>query len=389
VRARSLQQSSIDDAERLHVTLERAPFGIAHVDERGGWQLLNKRLSAILGIDRARLLSLRLATLLDLDFRRADRMPRDAASCTEQRYVRPDGGVVWLMVGLSSVRGDDGRARYYVITVEDISAAKAASGAIGAAAHELRLPLTHIKGFISTLRRSDIDWDARLRGEFLVDAEHEADRLEQLIHELLDESTGGSAARPRRTTIQPPALILTTVNRVRPMIGDRQVRVDVPAGVPPLRVEVPAMERVIANLLLNASKFSPPDSPIDVNVQIVGDFLELRVEDRGPGVPLSDYERIFEPFYRREVQSRKPEGEGSHGLGLAISRSIVVAHGGRIWVSERPGGGASFTVALPLVMDGMGRGRRARQDVRGCPAQSRHRWPGTSRSTTALTGRLD
>ena len=105
------------------------------------------------------------------------------------------------------------------------------------------------------------------------------------------------------------------------------------------------MERVLANLLQNAVKYSPPGTPIGISARVNdGGELELAVEDDGPGVPAEDRGRIFEPFFRRETSV------AGHGLGLAISQSIILAHGGRLEVTERLGGGARFTALLPMRM---------------------------------------
>jgi two-component system sensor histidine kinase KdpD len=268
------------------------------------------------------------------------------------------------------------------VSVEDISNDHTSERKLGIAAHELRLPLSHIKGFISTLRRTDIQWTASTRRELLAEAEHETNRLERLIRDLLDQSDGRGRGkpRPRRTLVHPCALSLTTIARVRPMIRDREIRVDVPTELPLVRVDVPDMERVIANLLLNANKYTPHETPIDVSARTIGEMLELRVEDRGPGIPVSELERIFEPFYRREVHTTQDgDGEAGHGLGLAICRSIVAAHGGRIWAEQRTGGGATFTVALPVVNRNRGVRHQSsgRAERSGCAAQAGHRWPRT------------
>jgi two-component system sensor histidine kinase KdpD len=338
--------------------------------------MLNTPLSEILGIDRTELLGKRLDALLNLDLDGHVSTSSDEINTSEQWYLRPDGEMVWLRIGVSSVSIRHGRETYYVVAVEDISADHVSERTLGIAAHELRLPLSHIKGFISTLRRTDVQWTASTRRELLAEAEHEANRLERLIRDLLDQSSDGRGkSHPRRTLVHPCALVLTTVARVRPMIADREVRVAVPKELPLVRVDVPDMERVLANLLLNANKYTPHETPIDVSARPVGKMLELRVEDRGPGIPETELERIFQPFYRREVHAQDG-GDGGHGLGLAICRSIVMAHGGRIWAEQRLGGGSTFTLALPVS------GRTRRQPGRrgasvGCGAEAGHRWPRT------------
>jgi two-component system sensor histidine kinase KdpD len=112
-------------------------------------------------------------------------------------------------------------------------------------------------------------------------------------------------------------------------------------------MDATAMERVLANLLQNAIKYSPPCTPVGISAHVnTNGELELRVEDEGPGIPIEARERIFEPFYRNRT---KLEGQvPGHGLGLAICQHIVREHCGRIEVTDRPGGGARFSVLLPV-----------------------------------------
>jgi signal transduction histidine kinase len=127
---------------------------------------------------------------------------------------------------------------------------------------------------------------------------------------------------------------------------------------------------VLANLVLNAVTYSPAEAPVDIVGRYIDEWLELRVEDRGPGVPRREAERIFEPFYRgRSGAHRSRPG---HGLGLAICRSTVTAHGGRIWVASRSGGGSSFIVALPVVHHHTPRRQLEHKGVPACAAQATH-----------------
>jgi two-component system, OmpR family, sensor histidine kinase KdpD len=224
---------------------------------------------------------------------------------------------------------------------------------LAATAHELRLPLSHIKGFVSTLRRSDVEWDESTRREFLAEIETETDRLTELVDKLLDPSSPHRtmAVSPVReqTLADPAALVRGGLHRVRGLLRDHTVRVQLPAWLPSVRVDADAIERVVANLLENAAKYSPPRTRIDVSAQLV-DFgsLEIAVDDEGPGVPLEDRALIFEPFFRNQ-----PDVPG-HGLGLAICQAIVQAHGGDIRVGDSPGGGAHFAIRLPIELASRG-----------------------------------
>jgi two-component system sensor histidine kinase KdpD len=232
---------------------------------------------------------------------------------------------------------------------------------LAATAHELRLPLSHIKGFVSSLRRTDMHWDEATRRDFLAEIEIETDRLADLVDALI-QASGANGARsciPTRVPITATALIEDGLHRVRCPLRNRRVSVTVPAGLPALCVDPDGIGRVLANLLQNAVKYSPQTSAIWISARLIGhSSLEFSVQDEGSGVAVKDRQRIFEPFFRTRtsVLGNSP----GHGLGLAICKSIVLGHGGSINVDERPGGGASFTVVLPVALRAgrLGDGRR-------------------------------
>jgi two-component system, OmpR family, sensor histidine kinase KdpD len=219
---------------------------------------------------------------------------------------------------------------------------------LAAIAHELRLPLSHIKGFVSSLRRTDVQWDEATCRDFLAEIEVETDRLTELVDVLLQTgvATDGSSEGVRRVLTSPEALIDGGLHRVRGLLGQRAVRLDMAGPLPRVSVDPGGIERVLANLLENAAKYSPPHSTIWISARVARGNLELTVQDAGPGIRPQDRQRIFAPFFRaRTSEQRNVPG---HGLGLAVCKSIVAAHGGDIQVDERPGGGASFTVLLPV-----------------------------------------
>jgi two-component system, OmpR family, sensor histidine kinase KdpD len=218
---------------------------------------------------------------------------------------------------------------------------------LAATAHELRLPLSHIKGFVSSLRRTDVEWDEQTRREFIAEIDLETDRLTELVDSLLAARAPGADGKPGPDLAftEPATVIEGALNRVG-LAGKRPLRIDVPSTLPSIQMDASQMERVVVNLVENAIKYSPSGTPIGVSARVTRDGeLQLSVEDEGPGVRAADRERIFEPFFRNQM-ARKSNVSG-HGLGLAICQSIVLAHGGRIEVSDRPGSGACFSVFLP------------------------------------------
>jgi PAS domain S-box-containing protein len=219
---------------------------------------------------------------------------------------------------------------------------------LAATSHELRTPLAHIKGFTSSLRQTDVEWDEATRQDFLAEIEREADRLTDLINDLLSMSrleSGAPAAHPR-VAASPAALVAAGLDRVRGLLGDARVHVDVASDLPSVVVDAAQFEQVVANLVENAAKYGPADVEIRIVAARVGSTLELAVEDNGPGIPVDDLERVFDKFYR--ARSTEQTGVPGTGLGLAICRAIVQANGGRIWAENRPSGGTRLVVQLPL-----------------------------------------
>jgi two-component system sensor histidine kinase KdpD len=232
-----------------------------------------------------------------------------------------------------------------------VALADQSSYCLSVTAHELRLPVSHIKGFVSTLRRRDVEWDEETRHEFLAQIERETDRLAQLIDDLLDASprnAGGARRRRihRRRATAPAALIEGGLDRVRGLLDGRLVELNVAPNLPLVEVDAPAIERVIANLVENAVKYASNDRHIRLSARATDNALELRVEDDGPGIPSRERAHVFDRGYRR--RQAKASGRPGTGLGLAICLSIVSAHGGRIWADARPGGGTRMVVVLPL-----------------------------------------
>jgi signal transduction histidine kinase len=216
---------------------------------------------------------------------------------------------------------------------------------LASASHELRTPLAHVKGFASTLRQTDVEWDEATRQEFLAEIERETDRLAKMIGDLLDMTRleSGELERGERTPLRPAALVAGGLDRLRGLVNGRPLAVDVPNDLPPIQGDASQLERVVANLVENATKYADPGTPIRIAGVRRNGELELRVEDAGPGIPPEYREQVFEKFFR--LKSDRPWVAGS-GLGLAICRRIVAAHGGRIYV-EDSGAGARFVVRLP------------------------------------------
>ncbi|WP_354379537.1 sensor histidine kinase KdpD [Streptomyces sp. PvR034] len=212
---------------------------------------------------------------------------------------------------------------------------------LAAVSHDLRTPLAGIKVAVTSLRSTDVEWSEEDRGDLLEGIEDGADRLDHLIGNLLDMS------RLQTGTVV-PIIRETDLDEVVPMalagVPDDSVDLDIPETLPMVAVDRGLLERAVANIVENAVKYSPTGETVLVSASSLADRLELRVADRGPGVPDEAKDRIFEPFQR---YGDAPAGTGV-GLGLAVARGFLEAMDGTLTAEDTPGGGLTMVLTLPL-----------------------------------------
>ncbi|MEU5512990.1 ATP-binding protein [Streptomyces griseoaurantiacus] len=213
---------------------------------------------------------------------------------------------------------------------------------LAAVSHDLRTPLAGIKAAVSSLRADDVAWSEEDRAELLEGIEDGADRLDHLIGNLLDMS------RLQTGTVTPLIREIDVDEVVPRALGgvpeDRVglVELDVPETLPMVAVDPGLLERSVANLVENAVKHGPPGTRVLVAASALADRVEVRVVDRGPGVPDEAKDRIFEPFQR---YGDAPRGSGV-GLGLAVARGFAEAMGGTLTAEDTPGGGLTMVLTL-------------------------------------------
>ncbi len=217
---------------------------------------------------------------------------------------------------------------------------------LAAVSHDLRTPLASAKAAVTSLRSHEVQWGQEDRDELLATADESLDRLAHLVDNLLDMSrlqAGALSVFPR------PAGLDEIVARALDDLGTPRaaVKVDIPDSLPEVRVDPAILERVIVNLTQNALRYSPAGTPPLLAASALDDRVELRVVDRGPGIPRSHRDRMFVPFQRLG----DTDNTTGVGLGLALSRGLTEAMGGTLDPEETPGGGLTMTLSLPAVPD--------------------------------------
>lgn len=216
---------------------------------------------------------------------------------------------------------------------------------LSSVSHDLRTPLAAIKASGESLLQDDVTWAPEDRAGFAEAIVRESDRLNRLVGNLLDMSRiEGGALRPQLDWYDLGELVREVVARLHGALAGREVRLEIADDLPPISLDYLMIDQVVTNLLENAVKYTPAGSPVDVRVARAGDRIRVAVADRGPGIPVSQRQAVFDKFYRLE---RRGQIQGS-GLGLAVSKGLVEGHGGQIWIEETPGGGSTFVFALPL-----------------------------------------
>jgi signal transduction histidine kinase len=213
--------------------------------------------------------------------------------------------------------------------------------------HELKTPVSIIKGYAGTLARQDADWDKATLADGLAVIEEEADKLNELVNNLLDTSrlqAGG--LKLQFTYLDLPSMAEKTVEKFRTQTTRHTFSVDFPAGFPPVKGDYERIREVLSNLVGNAIKYSPDGGLIRVGGRVAGDEVQVFVSDEGVGIPATEQERIFDRFTR--VDNSLTRQTPGAGLGLFLARAVVEAHGGRVWVESQPGRGATFWFTLPI-----------------------------------------
>jgi PAS domain S-box-containing protein len=269
-------------------------------------------------------------------------------------YVEGDlrtasGSAVSVGITYAPASGPDGHLLGIVGNVRDITRFREAeelkSTFISVVSHELRTPVALIKGYVGTLRREDAQWDPDVVRDALAVIEEESDRLSHLIDDLLDASRLQAGGLPlQRTEVALDQLARRLAERFQAQSQKHSFTCDFPSDFPVIIADEARVTQVLDNLLSNAIKYAPAGGQVTVEGRARPDDVTVCVSDEGPGIDPEDLPHVFDRFYRASRSARKAKGAG---LGLYLARSIVEAHGGRIWADDRASRGARICFSLP------------------------------------------
>lgn len=225
--------------------------------------------------------------------------------------------------------------------VADAAADLQRSALLRSVTHDLRAPLAAIRAIAADLR-DGVAYDEATRHDLLQTVCDEVDRLDRLVGNLLTMSRLDAAALdPVLGAVDLAELVAHRLDALAPLLAGHEVVVDVPADLPLVTADFAQLAQVLTNLLANAARHAPAGTPLAVVARAEGDVVRLAVVDHGPGFPIDGRDELFGPF-------RRGAGSRSTGLGLAICRGIVAAHGGAIGVDDTPGGGATVWCTVPV-----------------------------------------
>jgi PAS domain S-box-containing protein len=358
---------------RFRLTFDLAAIGLAHVSLDGRWLRINPMLCEMLGFSAEELKSARFQDLTHPDDLEADLgylrqlLAGEMGVCTfDKRYVRKDGSILWAHLTVSVAPKGDGALDYFITVIEDVSARRraedelrtlrlemerltkfqVASQTVTALAHELNQPLNAVSTYAAAALRmlSSDDVNADKLRHALQGSAQQAQRAGQVVRDLMAYLNQGTVATE---AVDLTELIHRTVGRTTTNYRDRvRFRMELVSELPAVSANRLQLEKVLTNLIDNGIEAmrdaGVPDTDIVVTVGSSedGGMAQVTVRDTGPGIGGHLMRRIFEPFF-----TTKP---GGLGMGLAISRAIIEAHGGQLWAESQPGTGAIFHFTLPF-----------------------------------------
>jgi len=359
--ARLYQQVSQEKA-RLDAIIEHSGDGVMILEPDRRITIFNRALAAMSAISAAEAVGRFCYDVLHLENVEppgVDLCDEASApifnSASDKLYVegdirRDDGSVVNASITYSPLFDSQSELANIIASVRDITRFREAeemkSTFISVVSHELKTPVALIKGYAGTLSREDAQWDRETFHESLAVIEEEADRLTELIDNLLDVSRlQAGALKLEVGFVNVAHLAEKTVEKFRTQTSNHTFALDFSSDLPTVPGDEGRLRQVMDNLLSNAIKYSPDGGQIRVSGRADERQVYVAVTDKGIGIPEDEQENIFDRFYRvRSGVSQRTKGAG---LGLFLVKAVVEAHGGQVWVESKPGQGATFVFTLP------------------------------------------
>ena len=354
-----LYQELQEEKQRLDTTIQHSADGVMILDPQCRIQVFNRALEEVTGRSASQAIGHLCGEVMALKSRQGADICRDfcplrGEQVGELLYVEGDvrqdeGQVTTVGVTYSPLFNEQGELVNIIANVHDITRYREAeemkSTFVSIISHELKTPVSLIKGYAGTLQREDAHWDEETLQQGLAIIEEESDRLNELIDNLLEVSrlqAGG--VELKKEEIRLDDLAESVVAKFRPQTNQHLLVTDFPPDFPTVRADYDRMEQVFSNLISNALKYSLQGGTIQVQGWQEGEWVCVAVSDEGMGISKREQARVFDRFYRaEEAMTSKTKGAG---LGLYLVRAIIEAHGGRIWVESEKGHGATFIFAL-------------------------------------------
>jgi PAS domain S-box-containing protein len=357
-----LYQSALQEQQRLAAIIEQSADGVMILDWRWRITTFNRAMELLTGWPRDEAVGRPCAEVLGIQNEQGvniclvdcplQRLPRVPDPMIEGKIITRDGRERYIASRYSPQYAADGTFLGAIANVRDVTVRKLEEQQqatfVSVISHELKTPVAIIKGYASTLRRPDANWDAATIQDGLQIIEEESDRLTALIGNLLDVSrVQADGLRLQLGPVDLPALAARVVQGIAATVNATyEFQLRFASNVPPVYADEERLRMVLSNLVSNAVKYSPDGGVIRVGGWTDDEYAVVYVADHGIGIAPEDQGRIFDRFYRVDnTLSRHTQGAG---LGLYLARAIIQAHGGNIRVESQPGRGSRFVFTLPL-----------------------------------------
>ena len=371
VRNAQLYQQINKEKQRLDAILEQSADGVMILDPALQIKVFNKALSRMTGWNAADAIGCHhnevidwhsLKTDSDLDDALAAGWPLPGAAhiyvegdiqrLKNDYHAEKNGGMISLGITYAPLVDENGRMADIIANVRDLTRYREEESLqktfISVVSHELKTPVSIIKGYAGTLRRQDANWSREIIDESLSVIEEEADQLTDLIDNLLETSRlqAGTFSLEISEEVALPRLAASVARKFRSQTDKHTIDLDFPPDYPPVMGDERRLTQVLNNLVNNAIKYAPDGGLIRISGAVHSRYVTVSISDMGIGIPEHEKSRIFQQFSRLDnALSRKTEGTG---LGLFLSKAIVEAHNGRIWFNDNDDGpGTTFAFSIP------------------------------------------